>query len=383
MALDPGVAGQSLGVAEAARVAREEPLVLVALVILLVLLAVVLVRYRARRQTPARAFRRLLADRETVGVLLHPNPDPDSMAAGLAIEEMAADVDTDVVHQYPGQVRHEENRVFQNVLEIDMERIEAKGDLASESIVLVDHNEARGFAGAGGLQPAAVIDHHEGEGRGTDFTDVRPTYGSCATILVEYLDQLGYGSDTGPALPARVATGLLYGIHADTARFTRGATSHDFAAGSFLCEAVDEEILGRIANPEVDADVLEVKARAVLERDQRGPYVVSDVGQVENVDAIPQAADDLLRLEGTTAVVVYGHRNGTLHLSGRARDDRVHVGRALRTAVEEVPMSEAGGHSRMGGGQVSLDHMEGIGPSEGITREGLRDRLFETLSGDV
>jgi len=101
------------------------------------------------------------------------------------------------------------------------------------------------------------------------------------------------------------------------------------------------------------------------------------------VDAIPQAADELTSLEGVTAVVVYGEHEGTLHLSGRSRDDRVHMGEALRAVVGDIPMANAGGHARMGGGQVSVEHMQGIGPSDGISRREFTDRLFGALDGDV
>jgi hypothetical protein len=44
-------------------------------------------------------------------------------------------------------------------------------------------------------------------------------------------------------------------------------------------------------------------------------------------------------------------------------------------------MADAGGHARMGGGQLSVDHLGGIGPSEGVSLEELRDRMFATLAG--
>jgi hypothetical protein len=37
----------------------------------------------------------------------------------------------------------------------------------------------------------------------------------------------------------------------------------------------------------------------------------------------------------------------------------------------------------MGGGQISLDHMEGLGPSTGMTMPELTDRLFDAMSGDI
>ncbi|NHN47453.1 bifunctional oligoribonuclease/PAP phosphatase NrnA [Halostella sp. JP-L12] len=346
------------------------------------------VALRWLRRSPGERFRRLLSNRDEVAVLMHPNPDPDAMSSAMAVAAIAESVDTDATLQYPGEIRHQENRAFQTVLGLDFERIETAADLVADEVVLVDHNAPRGFEGASSVEPTAVVDHHPGNGRGDDFTDVRTDYGACATILTEYLRSLGAspnssGDESTPALTDEVATGLLYGVQSDTNRLTKGCSSAEFDACAFLYPGVDQAVLDRIANPQVSAGVLETKARAINDREVRGSFAVSDVGDVPVVDAIPQAADELTSLEGVTAVVVYGEYEGTLHLSGRSRDDRVHMGEALRAVVEDIPMANAGGHARMGGGQVSVEHMQGIGPSDGVSREEFTDRLFGALDGDV
>jgi len=184
-------------------------------------------------------------------------------------------------------------------------------------------------------------------------------------------------------LPSDLATALLYGIQSDTKQLTKGCSPAEFTAAEFLYGGVDEELLDRIANPQVDAEVLDVKARAISQRSIKGAFAISDVGEISNVDAIPQAADELTRLEGVTAVVVFGEKEGTLHLSGRSRDDRVHMGRTLETVVEQIPMSEAGGHARMGGGQISTEHMDPPGEENDVDREELINRLFAAMSGDI
>lgn len=339
-------------------------------------------------RTPGQRLRRVFADYDRVSVLMHPNPDPDAMAAAQGVAELASTVDTEAVLQHPGQIRHQENRAFETVLDLDLDQIETADEVDAGAVVLVDHNEARGFPGADTLSPVAVIDHHPGGGTGSAFTDVRPEYGAAATILAAYFEELGVEPgdlDTeasANALPSDVATGLLYGIQADTKHLTKGCSPAEFDAASYLYAGIDEAALDRIANPEVDTEVLEVKATAITERDVRGAFACSDVGTVSNVDAIPQAADELLRLEGVTAIVVLGEADGTVHLSGRSRDDRVHMGKTLQAAVEDIPMAEAGGHARMGGGQVSVEHMNGLGPGEGVSRTDLRERLFEAMTGD-
>jgi nanoRNase/pAp phosphatase (c-di-AMP/oligoRNAs hydrolase) len=364
----------------------EQPLVVLAVAVAVVVLGGVgwWVLRRLRR-TPGDRFRRLLAQHDAITVLMHPNPDPDAMASAMAATALAEDAGTDATIQYPGQIRHQENRAFQTVLDQNFERIETAGDLAKGSVVLVDHNEPRGFPGADGVDPIAVVDHHPGDGQGESFTDVRSDHGACATIFAEYFEGLGWTPNNNgeQSLTPVVATGMMYGIQSDTNHLTKGCSPDEFEAASYLYQGIDEDVLDRVANPEVDAEVLEVKARAITNRDVRNAFAVSDVDEVGNVDAIPQAADELLRLEGVTAIVVLGTCDGTLHLSGRSRDDRVHMGKALKAAVEDIPMAEAGGHARMGGGQLSVDHMEGIGPGDGVSFEEFTDRLFEAMTGEL
>ena len=354
----------------------------VAVVVGIVGLGAWLVLRRSRRSAGT-AVQRALGRHDRVTLLLHPNPDPDAMAAAMGLAELATEAGTETDICYPGEIRHHENRAFRTVLELDATSIDRRSQL-SDAVVLVDHNEARGFQGAGDVDPIAVIDHHPGDGEGQSFTDVRPAYGACATIVVEYLQERGFdlAGEDDPALSEATATGLLYGIFADTSHLTRGPTAAEFAASAALYPGVDEDLLDRVANPSVDAEVLETKARAIENRTVRAPFVVSRVGDLSNVDAIPQAADELLHLEGSTAVVVMGRKNGTLHLSGRSRDDRVHMGQTLATVVEDIPMASAGGHARMGGGQLSVEHMEGLGPSAGVSETDLTERLFAAMAGE-
>jgi len=387
------VTGGTVGVVDAVEAfARESPLLFAGILIGgLVLFSVTWRIVSWLRRPPGERFRRAVGDRDEVAVLMHPNPDPDAMSCALATAALAESEDTDAALYYPGQIRHQENRAFTTVLDLDFGRVQAAVDMDEDDVVIVDHNEPRGFANADRVDPVAVVDHHPGQGTGEEFTDVRTDHGSCASIFAEYFDDLGWETRDPDRIEAEngvghgvlspeVATGLLYGIQSDTKQLTNGCSSAEFQASEYLYRGVDEDRLDRIANPQVDAEVLDVKARAISERAVRNPYAVSDVGRVSNIDSIPQAADELTRLEGVTAVVVMGEKDETIHLSGRSRDDRVHMGRTLKAVAEEMPRGEAGGHARMGGGQLSVD---GIGPTADVDREGLIDRLFGAMAGDI
>jgi len=368
----------------------DEPLLGIAIVVALLAVlggAALLVRLLGR--STGEQFARLLGSHGAVAVLMHPNPDPDAMACALAVEEIAASRETDATLYYPGQIRHHENRALQAVLDVDFERIETVEDIDEEAVVLVDHNRPRDFHGANAVTPLAVVDHHPGDGTGSQFTDVRPDNGSCASILSEYIEDLGWEPEASAAeddekrLSSATATALIYGIQADTNRLTKGCSVDDFHAASFLYPGIDQDKLDRIANPDMDPETLDVKARAITGRDVRSAFAVSNVGAVSNTDSIPQAADELRRLEGVNAVVVFGDKEGTIRLAGRSNDDRVHMGNVLETVLEDIPMADGGGHARMGGGQCSVEHMAGLGPGEGLSTDELRERLFAAMNGEL
>ncbi|WP_424000046.1 DHH family phosphoesterase [Haloarcula salina] len=391
------VAAGGLQIDAAAAYAIENPLLVAGVVAALVLLVgagVWLYRYLGR--TPGERLRRALSDYDRLAVLMHPNPDPDAMASALAVDQLVAGTDTSVSLLYSGEIRRPENRAFQTVLDLDFDRIESVDDVDAEAVVLVDHNRARGFPGAEQIDPVAVVDHHPGDGEGERFTDVRTDYGACATILASYFNELEFeftesqtngeiDIDAAPAdtIPTALATGMMYGIQSDTRSLTNGCTSSDFAAAAFLYDGMDGDLLNRIANPQVDAEVLDVKSRAITNREVRAPYAFSDVGDVSNTDAIPQAADELETLEGVSAVVVVGESEGSIRVAGRSRDDRVHIGRAIEAVVDDIPMAEGGGHARMGGGKVPIEHMAGLGPSDGVSREEFKERVFAAMAGEL
>jgi nanoRNase/pAp phosphatase (c-di-AMP/oligoRNAs hydrolase) len=393
----PGVVGSGV-FDDVVRMVNTNPELLAAAVVgMVVTVAATYAVFRYRRPMGV-LFKSTLADCDEIAVLMHPNPDPDAMAAAVGVAALAEQVGVDATLQFSGQIRHQENRAFRTVLDLDLEPIDHVSELAAENVVLVDHNAPRGFAGAGSVLPVAVVDHHPGEGDGELFTDVRTDYGATASIVAEYFRDIGakpvppdqHASEIGAryTIPSKVATGLLYGILADTKHLTAGCGDVDFAAAGYLYPGVDEDVLDRIANPQVSAEVLEVKARAIAGRQVKGSFAVSDVGGISNADAIPQAADELMHLEGVTAVVVCGERDGMVHLSGRSRDDRVHMGRALEAAVSDIPNASAGGHARMGGGQIpereELDVANGSDAgARRVSRSALIDRLFKTMSGEV
>lgn len=347
--------------------------------------------FRWLRRSKGESFRNLLERYEEITILMHPNPDPDAMAAAMAVEAIGGRVGTEAVVQHSGGIRRPENRAFRTVLGFDCERIETASDLEHpDRIVLVDHNTARGFVGSEDIEPVAVVDHHPGNGSGSEFTDVRREYGATASILTEYLADLGAvfdsesveTADNAFVVGTELATGLTYGVQSDTKNLTRGCTETDFDVCAALFPAIDDDLLRRIATPNVSHDVLQVKADAIEGVRVEGSFGICNVGEVDNVDALSQAVEELTRLEGATAVVLYGVNDGTVHVSARSNDDRVHMGECLQRAVGDIETASAGGHARMAGAQIPVSQMAVDEASGEPDFERFDDRILGAMNGE-
>ena len=323
----------------------------------------------------------VLQDRSSVTVLMHENPDPDAMACALGIQRLAAVEDCDTRLCYPGGIRHHENRAFRAVLDLSFEEIDSADEINHE-VLVVDHQQPRGFDGAEKVSPFAIVDHHQDTYTDeVEFGHIEPEIGACATLVAEYLQQQGLSFTSkadNPDVPPYITTGLLYGIMSDTQNLTQSVTERDYKAAMSLYPGADEDRLHRISSPKIDAEALEARANAVYSREVDGSFAVSDIDEVSNPDAIPQAADELVQLEGVSAVIVFAECGDVFRFSGRAYDDRVHMGAGLRSAFENIDGANAGGHSRMGGGQISKEALS----EAGITKADVEERLFEAMKGE-
>lgn len=335
-----------------------------------------------------------LEDTDSLTVLMHPDPDPDAMACALGLKELAESVETAVKIKYPGGIRHQENRAFETVLDVQFEQFNSADELTNSTIALVDHYEPRGFTNSDDIQPEIVIDHHPQQTVEIDdvsFLHTDIDAGSCSTLVAEYFSSLGwtpYNSSTtesvpeGQLLSKTTSTGLLYGILTDTTNLTENCGRREFEMATYLQQGASESWLQQISTPDVDEEILETRATAINKRDVRNSFAISFVGNISNRDAIPQAADELLQLEGVKSVIILATCDGLLHFSGRSNDARVHMGNTLRKTVSDIPNASAGGHAHMGGGTIPMDETGKIAGVPDLSIEDFTDILFDSLRGD-
>jgi nanoRNase/pAp phosphatase (c-di-AMP/oligoRNAs hydrolase) len=314
---------------------------------------------------------------ETLAILAHRSPGPDSIASAVALAAIAEarDVEADIL--YAGEIGHQENRAFVNLLGIELTPM-ADADLADyDTVALVDYAKASEPVVEGAVD--VFIDHFEPEvDYEATFQDVRPNVSSTSTILTKYVQEFDI------TLPEAVATALLYGIRAETLDFKRDTTPADLTAAAYLYPFADHDTLEQVESPSMSPETLDVLAEAIRNREVKGSHLVSNAGFIRDRDALSQAAQHLLNLEGITTSAVFAIADDTIYLAARSKDIRMNIGKVLQDAFDDV--GEVGGHSTDASAEIPLGIFTGLEISGDnrdtlmeLTEEAVRAKLFEAM----
>ncbi|QLC34546.1 NAD-binding protein [Halarchaeum sp. CBA1220] len=320
------------------------------------------------------------ATTERMAIVTHDNPDPDSIAAAAALQAIAEHLGIEADILYFGEIGHQENRAFVNLLEIELTPYDDVDIEGYDTTALIDP------AKAGEIQVESdidvFIDHYEASGEiDAEFVDVRPNVSATSTILTKYIQEFDL------SVSQEVATALLYGIRAETLDFRRETTPADLTAAAYLYPFADHDVLEQVESPNMSPETLDVLAEAITNRDVQGSHLVSDAGFIRNRDALAQAAQQLLNLEGITTTAVFGIVDDTIYLAARSKDIRMNIGKVLQDAFSEI--GDAGGHSTQGSAEIPLGIFTGIETSEEnretllqLTEEAVKRKLFNAMGVD-
>lgn len=314
-------------------------------------------------------------------VFMHDNPDPDALASAVALVRIADARGVDARPYYYGEITHQSNRAFVNLLDLSVEGLDHSDPFPDcDAVALVDH----ALPGVNDslppdITPDLIFDHHTPsgpvEGR---YVDLRESVGATCSIILEYLRQLEIAIDED------LATALLNGIRTDTKDFSRKVSQLDFEAAGYLWEHADHTALERIENPSLSRDTLGTIGEAIARREVRGPALASCVGEITTRDALAQAADLLLQMDGIEVLLVYGIDDDAVHASARARPTM--TGLDLASIMREAfgPIGTAGGHEEMAGARIPLGMMAATEDHEEalieVVREVIDERFFETVA---
>ena len=306
-------------------------------------------------------------------IVTHDNPDPDSIAAAVALRHLLlVKTGQDAVITYGGIVGRGENRSMVELLEIPLVPI---GELELEQYPVVCMVDTQPNTGNNSfpadLSVHLVIDHHPIKSDLSEvcWVDIRTDYGASATILYEYLCQQEVSINT------KLATSLFYAIKSETQDLGREWSKADREAYLNLLPLSNNRILFNIIHPQVPRDYFSAFRTAIERSLVYGPALVFNLRRIDNPDLVAELADFLLRQQGVQYVLGMGWYDGMQILSMRALAHDAKLGLVIQQMVDGL--GTAGGHGMVAGGQIR-DMSADEGAQQELERL-LTRRLFKAL----
>lgn len=299
------------------------------------------------------AMKRALGDAERVIVLTHDNPDPDAIAsaAGLGYLVQKA-IGLPITLAFGGIVGRAENRALLDELDLPFERAEDLEYPSSAAVALVDTQPRAGNNSLPAGQIATIVlDHHpvRAESSAAAYSDVRPEYGACASMIVEFLR----ASKLEPN--RQLATALFYAIQSETMDLGREASQAEIDASLFLYPRSDPAAISRIRHARVPRAVYRSVHTGLEQAWSRGGVVCVPAGRLDYPDIVAQLADLFMRVDGVEWVIAAGRYRDGLYISLRTFDPGAHAGDLVQGVVGD--RGSAGGHGEMAGARIDVGRL--------------------------
>lgn len=305
---------------------------------------------RSLTRARVQQYQRYFADADRVLILLHNEPDPDALAAGLALRNVLRRTRTTAVISALQGITRPENLRMADLLDIRLETITPAEFGGFDRIATVDV-QPHYF---GGLLPRVdlVVDHHpEQPGYTAVFKDIRADYGSTCTILTEHLRAVDV------SISERTATAMLYAIKSDTLFFARQTNRVDLEAFTFLYPLADPALIRKMEGAEITLERLEHVTRALGTSQLRNQVFSAFVGETTREDFIPYTADFLLQVEDVKWTIVSGIVGGQLIVSVRNLGYSRNAGEFVKANFGDI--GSAGGHRAMAKAVVPIAKFRG------------------------
>ncbi|MBD1913556.1 MULTISPECIES: bifunctional oligoribonuclease/PAP phosphatase NrnA [unclassified Leptolyngbya] len=320
-------------------------------------------------------------------VLLQDFPDPDALSCGWAYKLIAEqyEIRCDVV--YAGTLSHQENIALVKLTNLPVQRWTAqlckeKDWTAYNGCVFIDNQgtttQLWPMVQQAKIPVAAVIDHHSSQIElNAEFTDIRTSARSTATILTQYLQGGLLQLDTSNSQHIKCATALMHGLRSDTNRLMQ-AQEEDFMAAAYLSRFYDSQLLSAVLQSSRSKRVMDVIERSLRNRIMENNFSIAGVGYLryDDRDAIPQAADFLVTEENVHTALVYGivhDEDEELEVViGSLRTNKLTLDpdEFLKEAFGQDPQGRffGGGRSMAGGFEIPMGFLSGFNDNSDYAR---------------
>ena len=282
-------------------------------------------------------------------VLIVINADPDAIASAMAVSRLLWRKVLNVTISHINTINRPDNLAMIRLLDVTLVPVkEIEADQFSRVVIVdsqPDHNEYMAE-----LKPDVIIDHHPESGAKAPFLDIRPHYGSTATILTEYLR----AAKIKPS--SKLATGLYHGIKTDTNDFKGQAQIEDVRAFQYLFRHANIHLARKIEKADLRFDLLKYFKIALQNMRRRKGKVYIHLGNVVNPDICVLIADFFMRVNTVTWSIVSGTCDKKLTIILRNDGIRKNAGKVAKEGFGKL--GAAGGHKNMARAEIALNDLK-------------------------
>ncbi len=291
-------------------------------------------------------------------VLVCINADPDALACALAIKRLLRYRVKSVTIAHPNEIRRLNNVSMVERLKIPLERLGNVKVQEFSKKVLVDSQPTH-LPVFEKIEFDAIIDHHPVTRKyEVPFVDIRPQYGACSTMLIEYLR----AGNMKPSVA--LATALFYAIKVDTQDFSKHSVLADGISFRYLFNIANRNLVKKFELADMRRSELKYFNVALNNLTYTKSRFYTHLGKVRNPDILVNIADFLNHVDKIDWVLVSGIYNDKLVVIFRCDGYRKSAGKMAERIFAEV--GSAGGHKEAARAEVPLKNLS-LGDKEFTT----------------
>ncbi len=306
-------------------------------------------------------------------ILTHNYPDPDGLAAAFALSYLAQQyfgITSKIA--YDGMIGRSENRAMVKSLKIPLRKFRPDLLKKHRNVAIVDTQPKFNNNPFPDKRKATIIidQHAFTEKPSAELALIDTECGATCVIVAQALLL------QGDPIPAKIATGLVYGILSDTLDLYRARRADVIQTYLSTIPHCDLRLLAQIQNPPQSKSFFITLHRALNGAILHRRLLVSHLGFVQNPDLVSQMADFLLTYEGAQWSFCTGRFRGSIYASLRSSISNAPAAEVLRSTFDNP--RQAGGHGNIAGGSSRI--------GKNLTEEqwqeaerNLQERLFRKL----
>ena len=282
------------------------------------------------------------------------NADPDAIASSMAFKRLLwrKVLKADILHV--NEIDRLDNRLMVKMVRAEIKPLASVDQTTYTKWAIVD-SQPHHHPDFEKIPIEFVIDHHPMPKNffydNIPFVDIRPDYGSVATVMTEYLRAAGIKP------VSRLATALFYAIETDTDNFVRKSIGEDINAFKFLYSYTNMNVIKKLKSSEFSVNMLDSFKRAMDAVFLYFETIFVHLDFADNSDTLVRLADFFLRFSEATQTVVSGCCEGKLIIIFRSSKFRGDVGKTAESVFGKF--GSAGGHKSAARAEIPLEALGG------------------------